>query len=200
MDQDHALAEVRTAARTFAAITAVFLVLSAALIGVHGFTGMHDAVAAEPATSAPPEPETDVSSASTSTETTPTTTAQPASPATVQVTMDEFLYRPRRIQVPAGVPITFEVANDGLVDHELVIGDVHVQEEAEEAMAASGGHGDGHGGGHAHDGDVPTLYLEPGETGTIEATFDEPGTLLIGCHVPGHWAAGMKGFLDIEAA
>lgn len=203
MDQDHTLDDVRTAARAFAAITSAFILVSAGLIGVHGFTGMHEAAAVEPAASpaastGPAEGATGGASAATPTTASPTT-IQPAGPVTVQVTMDEFLYRPRRIQVPVGVPVTFEVVNDGQVDHELVIGDEHVQEEAEKAMAASGGHGDDHGGGHAHQGDVPTLYLEPGETGTIEATFDEPGTLLVGCHVPGHWAAGMKGFLDIVA-
>lgn len=56
------------------------------------------------------------------------------------------------------------------------------------------------GGAHSHDGaEAPSLYLRPGEHGTIEATFDTPGTFLIGCHVPGQWAAGMKAFLDVEA-
>lgn len=108
----------------------------------------------------------------------------------VEVVMDECSYRPRRVQVPAGVPVVLEVVNVGKVDHEIVIGDQHVQDEAEEAMA---------GGGHSHDGDVPSLYLGPGERGTLEVTFEQPGTLLLGCHIPGHWDAGMQGFLDVEA-
>lgn len=146
------------------------MLLSAFLVGAHGLTGRHDAAAATSTTSVAP----------------PVTV--PAGPMVVEVVMDEFSYRPRRVQVPAGVPVVLEVVNVGKVDHEIVIGDEHVQDEAEAAMAD---------GGHAHDGDVPALDLRPGERGTIEATFQEPGTLLLGCHVPGHWAAGMKGFLDV---
>ena len=34
--------------------------------------------------------------------------------------------------------------------------------------------------------------MTPGRTGKLTYTFDEPGDLSIGCHVPNHWKAGMK--------
>jgi len=64
------------------------------------------------------------------------------------------------------------------------------------------GHGDAEGGdadgGHDEAGAPPSVSLEPGETGEILMTFDgawSDGTI-IGCHVPGHWAAGMR--IDVE--
>lgn len=183
--------ELRTAVRAFVALATAFGTLGVGLLGVHGFTGMHDASASE-ALEAEPVPDDDAAAVAPTTTT--STTAIPDGPFVVEVVMDEFSYAPRRVEVPAGRPVVFEVVNVGAVDHELVIGDEHAQDEAEREMASGEVAA-----GHSHEGRVPSLYLEPGERGTLEATFDEPGTLLLGCHVPGHWAAGMKGFLDIEA-
>lgn len=38
---------------------------------------------------------------------------------------------------------------------------------------------------------------QPGETQEVTVTFDRAGTILYGCHVPGHYAAGMVGTLDL---
>jgi uncharacterized cupredoxin-like copper-binding protein len=87
--------------------------------------------------------------------------------------------------------------------------DVHDGDEPEaEAEAdepepeADQGHGDAEAGdadgGHDESGGPPSVSLEPGETGEILMTFDgawSAGTI-IGCHVPGHWAAGMR--IDVE--
>jgi uncharacterized cupredoxin-like copper-binding protein len=40
------------------------------------------------------------------------------------------------------------------------------------------------------DGD--SLLLEPGKSGELTHTFEEAGEILIGCHQPGHYEAGMK--------
>ena len=41
------------------------------------------------------------------------------------------------------------------------------------------------------------LTVPPGQTRRLTWTFDEPGTVLYGCHVLGHWAAGMKGTIVV---
>lgn len=59
------------------------------------------------------------------------------------------------------------------------------------------GDGDDADGSHDEPGVPPSVSLEPGEIGEIIMTFDgawSAGTI-IGCHVPGHWAAGMR--LDV---
>ena len=43
-----------------------------------------------------------------------------------------------------------------------------------------------------------SITLEPGDTGELTRTFDEAGTLEIGCHQPGHHDAGMK--IGVEVA
>jgi uncharacterized cupredoxin-like copper-binding protein len=69
------------------------------------------------------------------------------------------------------------------------VGDAAAQEEHEREMA---------GGGHGMHGDRNGIEIPAGETGTLEMTFDADGELLIGCHVLGHWPAGMKATLTIE--
>ena len=49
-------------------------------------------------------------------------------------------------------------------------------------------------------GDEAEVEVAPGETATLVYTFDEPGELLYGCHVPGHYAAGMVGTITVEEA
>jgi len=44
------------------------------------------------------------------------------------------------------------------------------------------------------------LTIPPGETATLVYIFDKPGTLLYGCHITGHYTAGMKGTITIPAA
>jgi len=53
---------------------------------------------------------------------------------------------------------------------------------------ADGGDGEGDHGGD----DADAIVVEPGETGTLTHTFDDAGTVEIGCHQPGHYGAGMK--------
>lgn len=107
----------------------------------------------------------------------------------VEIEMVDVAFAPTAITVPAGEPVRFVFHNTGTAVHEAVIGDEHVQSEHEEAMQAGEGHGDAH--GDEHHGAIPSISLDPGEQGELVHTFDAAGTTLIGCHVPGHYAAGM---------
>jgi uncharacterized cupredoxin-like copper-binding protein len=71
--------------------------------------------------------------------------------------------------------------------HEFVIGDARVQQAHESEMSA------GRMGGEPNAVDVPA-----GRTVRLVYTFEQPGTLEIGCHVPGHYAAGMRGTITIS--
>jgi uncharacterized cupredoxin-like copper-binding protein len=94
---------------------------------------------------------------------------------------------PDPIEVPAGVPVTFVVHNSGTVEHEFVIGDEEVQAEHEEEMA---------GGGMGHD-EPNAILVDPGETKELTWTFEAAGETLAGCHVPGHYPAGMKATIRV---
>ena len=112
----------------------------------------------------------------------------------IEVEMGEFFFTPSAIEVPPGRPVRFVVRNTGVAPHEFLIGDEHAQEDAEKEMAKGTS-----GGNHSHDGGIPSLLLDPGVSGVIEATFAPGEELVIGCHVPGHWNAGMRGTLRVVA-
>ena len=179
--------EFRSAAWLFAALATAFLIVAGGVITAEASNTPPAAEAALDAVAGAPPP---------TVATVPKPVDDgPDDPDVVKVRLGEFNFVPDRLEVPAGRAVRFWVTNPGLVDHELVIGDAHVQEEAAEAMRS--GHA-GHGGNHH--GDIPAIYLRPGESGEFTATFDERGELLIGCHVPGHWAAGMSGKLVVTSA
>jgi uncharacterized cupredoxin-like copper-binding protein len=127
-----------------------------------------------------------------------------ATGAPVRVVMnDRFRYRPAAIMIRAGRRVTFEVTNAGRLPHEFILGDRAAQLAHERQMRdapPAGGHAHDHGpGGHASPEVSGALTVPPGQTRRLTWTFDEPGTVLYGCHVLGHWAAGMKGTIVVLA-
>jgi uncharacterized cupredoxin-like copper-binding protein len=125
----------------------------------------------------------------------------------VRVVMnDRFRYRPSAIMVLAGATVTFVVTNAGKLPHEFVLGSRATQLDHERQMQAApsgGGHAHTHGGagptGDATRDATAALAVPPGGTRRLTWTFDEPGLVLYGCHVLGHWAAGMKGTIVVLA-
>lgn len=113
---------------------------------------------------------------------------------TIKVEMVDIGYKPTSLQVKTGETIRFEFTNNGKVEHDAVIGDDMQQAAHEEEMSADTS-GMDHG---SHGADSEAISVEPGETGKLEHTFDKAGDLQIGCHEPGHYAAGMK--IDITVA
>jgi uncharacterized cupredoxin-like copper-binding protein len=125
-----------------------------------------------------------------------------ATGAPVRVVMsDRFRYRPAAIMVWAGRRVTFEVTNAGRLPHEFILGDRAAQLDHERQMQGTppgGAHAHGPS-GHASPAATGALTVPPGQTRRLTWTFDEPGTVLYGCHVLGHWAAGMKGTIVVLA-
>lgn len=112
-----------------------------------------------------------------------------AAPRTIEVTMTDALrFDPERITVTAGETIRFVVENPTALEHEFVIGDEH--EQAEHAAEMMGD-------GMMHD-EPNAVAVGTGQTEELVYTFDEPGELLIGCHVDRHYDAGMRGTIVVE--
>ena len=88
--------------------------------------------------------------------------------------------------VPLGTVVQLQFVNTGQIEHEAVIGDQAAQDAAEQAMRAAGPATE-----HGHDHATPSISLGPGESGQLIVHFDEPGDLIMGCHVAGHYEAGM---------
>ncbi len=105
---------------------------------------------------------------------------------TVEIqTLDSLAFDPSEIRVEVGESVRFVISNQGTVEHEFLIGDEATQEEHEVEMGSSP---------MAGMDDMTTLVkVAPGEVKELTRTFEEAGTLLYGCHVPGHYAGGMVG-------
>ena len=126
------------------------------------------------------------------------TTAPVATPAATPVAVrfevalaDMLTMTPAAMTVPVGVPVTFVVTNGGTVLHEFVLGDETAQADHETEMQQAGG--------MSMPVDEPmAIGVEPGKTKEITVTFDKAGTVFAGCHVAGHWLAGMKSVISVE--
>jgi P-type Cu+ transporter len=112
---------------------------------------------------------------------------------TIQIeTTDQLRFSPDQIDVTKGETVAFVITNSGNLPHEFVIGDEAVQAEHEAEMA-DGTDEMNEMGDKPYAVDVPA-----GQTVTLVYTFDEEGTLIAGCHVPGHYTAGMKATITVE--
>ena len=119
----------------------------------------------------------------------------PAEPAeadrTVEINAtDGLVFEPAELTVAAGETITFRIVNQGSLVHDFTLGDQATQDEHEQQMAEMEG--------MAHD-QPNAMTIPAGETMELTWTFSEAGTVLFGCHQPGHYAAGMKGQITVEA-
>ena len=118
---------------------------------------------------------------------------EPADPSdanrTVEVVAsDDLTFDPAEISVVAGETVTFRITNDGRAVHDFTLGDQATQNKHEAEMSEG-----------AMDHDAPNVVDIPaGETVELTWTFGDAGMVLIGCHQPGHYAAGMTGQITVE--
>ena len=104
-------------------------------------------------------------------------------------TTDALIFDPADITVAPGETVTFRLSNNGALVHDFTLGDQATQDEHEAEMSEMDG--------MAHD--EPNVATIPaGETVELTWTFSDEGTVLIGCHQPGHDAAGMTGRITVE--
>jgi uncharacterized cupredoxin-like copper-binding protein len=86
-----------------------------------------------------------------------------------------------------------------MVTHEAILGDDAMQMAHHAEMTASTGAMANDGMGHSGSSETSAfaVTVEAGKTGELTHKFTESGTVLIGCHEPGHWEAGMKATIKI---
>ena len=106
---------------------------------------------------------------------------------TVVVTIRHSRFHPSLFSFPEGTRVRFVIRNTDPIDHEFIVGDRSVQERHERGTER----------GH---GSVPgEVGIPAGEERVTTLTLSEPGTVLIGCHLPGHYAYGMRGEIQVVA-
>jgi uncharacterized cupredoxin-like copper-binding protein len=118
-----------------------------------------------------------------------------AQPRDVNIITKDYSFLPPEVDLVPGETVLLHVINGGLEVHEVVIGDTPVQDAWEAAEAAAA---------NPPPGPTP-LVTVPAATAGIRIVVESgqrvdllwtvpanPGELLIGCHIPGHWAKGMR--------
>ena len=106
-----------------------------------------------------------------------------ASPRTIAVTMRHSRFAPSHLVVRRGTTVRFVTTNVDPIDHEFILGDEGVQQRHERGTEP------------AH-GSVPGEVSVPaGMTAETSYTFSRAGVVLIGCHAPGHYGYGMRGWV-----
>lgn len=114
---------------------------------------------------------------------------------TIKVTAMDIKFEPTELTVKAGETIRFEVTNTGKLQHEFTLGDQANQEEHEKEMQEMAEKMPGMSMEH---NDPNMLSVQAGESKTLIWSFTKPGKLQYGCHVPGHYPAGMVGQLTVQ--
>jgi uncharacterized cupredoxin-like copper-binding protein len=147
-----------------------------------------------------------------------TATGTEDSPRTVEIDMVDIAFEPDSVDAGVGETVRFVFTNEGDLPHDAFIGDEAAQEAHEEEMHEAEEDMDGdmddeadaedeHEAEEDMDGDMDDeadaedgmdmqgdgegITVQPGDSGELTHTFDEPGETLIGCHEPGHYDAGM---------
>lgn len=117
-----------------------------------------------------------------------------AVPATeITVDMNEFLFAPASITIPANQPVVLTFTNSGALEHDFVIEKIEVTNVEMESASSGQQH---HMGGDASEYD---LHISTGASSTSKLSFiaTEPGTYKIFCSIQGHEVAGMIGELIV---
>lgn len=104
-------------------------------------------------------------------------------------TLDSMKYEPSSLTVGRGETVRLIVTNTGHLIHEATIGANEEQNIHNQEMKADP---------HMHHDSPNSVTVAPGETRELIWRFDQPGRFEIGCHIPGHYEAGMKAEVSVR--
>jgi uncharacterized cupredoxin-like copper-binding protein len=109
---------------------------------------------------------------------------------TVVVTMHHSRFQPEVVRVAPGATVRFLLRNTDPIDHEFILGDEEVQRRHEQGRERE------------HHGEVPgEVSVAAGAEAATTYTFPRggPASLQFACHLPGHYAYGMRGVALVSA-
>jgi uncharacterized cupredoxin-like copper-binding protein len=109
-------------------------------------------------------------------------------PVTIVLDVKHSTFDPDELRVVAGTTVRFVVVNRDPIHHELIVGPPEVHDR----------HRDGT---EAFHPPVPgEVSVAPLQRAVTSYTFDEPGTVEMACHLPGHYDHGMRGTVEVVPA
>ncbi|MES2401645.1 MAG: cupredoxin family protein [Pseudomonadota bacterium] len=103
---------------------------------------------------------------------------------------DAMRFSVPNVKVKRGETIRFVVRNSGKVKHEMVLGTEKELKEHYEVMKKNP---------EMEHADANMVTVAPGKTGEIIWQFTKAGKVDFACLQPGHYDAGMKGFVTVAA-
>lgn len=110
---------------------------------------------------------------------------------TVSIDMrDDMKFYTDVIEAKQGETIRFIVKNSGKIKHEMVLGTEKELKEHNEVMKKNPG--------MEHE-DANMVTVAPGKSGEIVWQFTKTGKINFACLQPGHFDAGMKGYVNVAS-
>lgn len=103
---------------------------------------------------------------------------------------DTMRFTPASLSVRQGETVRFIVKNSGKLKHEFVLGTEKTLEEHYELMKKFP---------EMEHADANMVTVEPGQTGEVVWQFSKAGKIGLACLQPGHYDAGMKGFINVSS-
>jgi uncharacterized cupredoxin-like copper-binding protein len=91
------------------------------------------------------------------------------------------------LRVRTGTVVRFLVHNDDPIHHEFIVGDASVHARHEQGKEAT------------HPPVPGEVSVKPNDVGETFYRFDRPGRFLFACHLPGHFAYGMRGWVVVDS-
>jgi uncharacterized cupredoxin-like copper-binding protein len=107
---------------------------------------------------------------------------------TVEVGIDQSRVDVGSHRVREGTLVEVVVRNDDPIDHELVVGDAEVHRRHQDGTE------------RRHPPLPGEVSVTPGDTAKTFYEFDEVGSIVYACHLPGHVAYGMTGTIEVVPA
>lgn len=104
----------------------------------------------------------------------------------IAIEIEHSRFDPSAITVESGSTVRLVVHNGDPIAHEFLIGDAAAQRRHETGTEPE------------HGARAGELSIPSGETRTTTFTFEGPGRLLVGCHLPRHYDYGMRGTITIR--
>lgn len=107
---------------------------------------------------------------------------------TVEIDIEYSRFVPDGLTVVEGTRVRFLVVNGDPIHHEFITGDAEVHLRHANGTEAK------------HPSVPGEVSVEPNGTAITTFTFEKPGVYEFACHLPGHYAYGMRGEIEVVPA
>ncbi|MGH9165643.1 MAG: cupredoxin domain-containing protein [Acidimicrobiales bacterium] len=107
---------------------------------------------------------------------------RPAAVRTITLTARHSRFTPGRVTVPVGTTVRFIIRNLDPIDHEFIVGDAATHRRHEVGRET-----------HHHGDEAGEISVPAGTSAVTAYRITSAGPVVFGCHLPGHFAYGMRG-------